>query len=169
MDVFSRVAGCARSRRVGCSGDRDPSFRFDASPRRRKDARATKRRIVGTVGGGRIELEAVEAGVAVANGEPARRIKRHLVRDLAMCCGGAMELYIESVVPSRMAIQQAVAAADARHARTLVTPCPAAASGSSRSTTNGARASTLEEFGLTEEGIRRDFAAYRDRFITADR
>jgi hypothetical protein len=28
---------------------------------------------------------------------------------------------------------------------------------------------TLEEFGLTEEGIRRDFAAYRERFIAADR
>jgi hypothetical protein len=28
---------------------------------------------------------------------------------------------------------------------------------------------TLEEFGLTEEGIRRDFAAYRERFITPDR
>jgi hypothetical protein len=27
---------------------------------------------------------------------------------------------------------------------------------------------TLEEFGLTEEGIRRDFAAYRERFIAAD-
>ena len=28
---------------------------------------------------------------------------------------------------------------------------------------------TLEQFGLTEEGIRRDFAAYRERFITPDR
>jgi hypothetical protein len=26
---------------------------------------------------------------------------------------------------------------------------------------------TLEQFGLTEEGIRRDFAAYRERFVTA--
>jgi hypothetical protein len=28
---------------------------------------------------------------------------------------------------------------------------------------------TLEQFGLTEEGIRRDFAAYRERFIEKDR
>jgi hypothetical protein len=28
---------------------------------------------------------------------------------------------------------------------------------------------TLEQFGLTEEGIRRDFAAYRERFITPER
>ena len=28
---------------------------------------------------------------------------------------------------------------------------------------------TLEEFGLTEDGIRRDFAVYRERFVTPDR
>ena len=78
--------------------------------------------IVGTIGGGRIEVEAIEAGVQVARGAPARLLERHLVRDLAMCCGGSMELYIEPVAPSRVALEEVVAAAAARQPCLLVTP-----------------------------------------------
>ncbi|MBZ0231093.1 MAG: XdhC family protein, partial [Deltaproteobacteria bacterium] len=49
-------------------------------------------RTLGTIGGGRIEAEVVAAAGEVARGAPARRLDHHLVRDLAMCCGGWMEL-----------------------------------------------------------------------------
>jgi xanthine dehydrogenase accessory factor len=51
--------------------------------------------IVGTIGGGRIELEVTEAARKVAAGEPAQLLEKHLGHDLAMCCGGAMQVWIE--------------------------------------------------------------------------
>jgi xanthine dehydrogenase accessory factor len=55
--------------------------------------------IVGTVGGGAIEAE-VLAGCrgALRDGKP-RRIDAQLVRDLAMCCGGSMEVFVELLQP----------------------------------------------------------------------
>jgi xanthine dehydrogenase accessory factor len=80
------------------------------------------RSIVGTIGGGRIELAAIDAAVEVAAGAPARRVTHHLVRDLAMCCGGAMELYIDPIAPSRAALERAITAAARREPCLLVTP-----------------------------------------------
>jgi xanthine dehydrogenase accessory factor len=73
----------------------------------------------GTVGGGRIEQLVVAAGKEVAAGAPARVVRQHLVRDLAMCCGGSMEVAITPAAPSRDAIAQL---AGARRALVLVTP-----------------------------------------------
>jgi xanthine dehydrogenase accessory factor len=73
----------------------------------------------GTVGGGRIEQLVVAAAKEVAAGAPARVVRQHLVRDLAMCCGGSMEVAITPAAPSRDAIAQL---AGARHALVLVTP-----------------------------------------------
>lgn len=55
--------------------------------------------IVGTVGGGAIEAE-VLAGcrAALRDGNP-RRVDAQLVRDLAMCCGGSMEVLVEVLQP----------------------------------------------------------------------
>ena len=54
---------------------------------------------IGTVGGGafehRVTAQALEA---LALGRPARYAV-HLTRDLGMCCGGAMEVFIEPVAP----------------------------------------------------------------------
>ncbi len=51
----------------------------------------------GTIGGGRIELELVaEARAALAERSP-RLVTRHLGHDLAMCCGGEMQSFIEPV------------------------------------------------------------------------
>lgn len=69
---------------------------------------------IGTIGGGRIELAATEAGQAVCAGAPARLLQHHLVRDLAMCCGGAMSLYIEPVGPSAEVLAAMVDAAARR-------------------------------------------------------
>lgn len=52
---------------------------------------------IGTVGGGRIEEVVLEAlRETLADGR-ARRVTRHLGRDLGMCCGGEMELFVERI------------------------------------------------------------------------
>ena len=73
----------------------------------------------GTVGGGRIEQLVVAAAREVAGGAPARVVRQHLVRDLAMCCGGSMEVAVTSGAASRDAIEKL---AGSRQALVLVTP-----------------------------------------------
>jgi len=58
----------------------------------------------GTVGGGRIEQLVTTAAREVAAGAAPRVVRQHLVRDLAMCCGGAMEVVLTPAAPSREAI-----------------------------------------------------------------
>jgi xanthine dehydrogenase accessory factor len=61
------------------------------------------REIRGTIGGGRVELEAIEAARALLDeGYAARPTLRrwHLTHDLAMCCGGEMEIFMEPMLPS---------------------------------------------------------------------
>ncbi len=55
----------------------------------------------GTIGGGKIEALVVAAATEVAGGAPPRVVRRHLIRDLAMCCGGAMEVAITPAAGSR--------------------------------------------------------------------
>lgn len=77
----------------------------------------------GTVGGGRIEALVVSAAKEVAAGAPPRVVRQHLVRDLAMCCGGSMEVAITPAAASRAAIEQlAEAVGSARRPLVLVTP-----------------------------------------------
>src|SRR3569833_2266079 len=73
----------------------------------------------GTVGGGKIEQLVVEAAREVAGGAAPRVVRQHLIRDLAMCCGGAMEVAITPAAPPR-AVR--VALAGLRAPRTLETP-----------------------------------------------
>ncbi len=79
--------------------------------------------IVGTIGGGKIELEAIAAARLVASGaQPAARFSRHLVQDLAMCCGGRMEAWIEPLAGGRWkALDEATRRRRARRACVLVT------------------------------------------------
>jgi xanthine dehydrogenase accessory factor len=59
-------------------------------------------RIVGTIGGGRIEKEVVDATVALLKEGGAARpklLRYHLTHELAMCCGGEMEVFVEPLVP----------------------------------------------------------------------
>ncbi|MCA9713641.1 MAG: XdhC family protein [Myxococcales bacterium] len=51
--------------------------------------------LVGTVGGGAIEAQVLEACRASLADSRSRRIHAHLVRDLGMCCGGSMEVFVE--------------------------------------------------------------------------
>lgn len=51
--------------------------------------------IVGTIGGGEVERRVIELALEViTTGRPARFVA-HLTRDLGMCCGGQMEVYVE--------------------------------------------------------------------------
>jgi xanthine dehydrogenase accessory factor len=59
----------------------------------------TRDRLIGTIGGGRIEVDTVEAARAVLAGQGAARLVRNLGRDLGMCCGGTMDLWIEPLAP----------------------------------------------------------------------
>ncbi len=57
---------------------------------------------IGTIGGGRFEKEVVDACLALlAEGPRAQpKILRYqLTHDLAMCCGGEMEVFVEPMVP----------------------------------------------------------------------
>ena len=73
----------------------------------------------GTIGGGRIEQLVVDAAREVAAGGEPRVIRQHLVRDLAMCCGGSMELALTPAAPSRDVL---VALAAPPRGQVLVTP-----------------------------------------------
>jgi xanthine dehydrogenase accessory factor len=73
----------------------------------------------GTVGGGKIEQLVVAAAREVAAGGEPRVVRQHLVRDLAMCCGGTMEVAITPAASSRAVIAEI---AGARQPKVLVTP-----------------------------------------------
>jgi xanthine dehydrogenase accessory factor len=73
----------------------------------------------GTVGGGRIEQLVVASAREVAAGAAPRVVRQHLVRDLAMCCGGTMEVVLTPAAPSRAVI---AALADTSRPQVLVTP-----------------------------------------------
>jgi xanthine dehydrogenase accessory factor len=52
---------------------------------------------LGTVGGGAIEQQVLEACRQVLRSGSPRTIQAHLVRDLGMCCGGTMDVFVEYV------------------------------------------------------------------------
>ncbi|HEY4177720.1 MAG TPA: XdhC family protein [Kofleriaceae bacterium] len=70
----------------------------------------------GTIGGGRIEQVVVERAREVAAGAIPTVVRQHLVRDLAMCCGGSMEVALTPAASSRAALV-AVVNAKPSHAR----------------------------------------------------
>ena len=51
--------------------------------------------IVGTVGGGTFEYRLIEQAIEAIEQQHPRRYAVHLTRDLGMCCGGAMEAFVE--------------------------------------------------------------------------
>ena len=51
--------------------------------------------IVGTVGGGEWERRVIEAALDALERHTPVRVSAHLTRDMGMCCGGAMEAYVE--------------------------------------------------------------------------
>ncbi len=56
-------------------------------------------RMIGTVGGGAIEAQVLDACHEALRDGQCRTLQAHLVRDLAMCCGGSMEVFVEYLQP----------------------------------------------------------------------
>jgi xanthine dehydrogenase accessory factor len=74
---------------------------------------------IGTIGGGKIEQVVTAAAREVLAGAAPRVVRAHLVRDLAMCCGGAMAVALTPLGDSRAAVAELAAA---RGPRVLATP-----------------------------------------------
>lgn len=55
--------------------------------------------LAGTIGGGQLEHRVVRMAAEVLETGKPRRFQVHLTRDLGMCCGGAMDVYLEPVLP----------------------------------------------------------------------
>src|SRR5687768_12649824 len=51
--------------------------------------------LVGTIGGGALEHRIVEVALEVMRTGRPEKFEAHLVRDLGMCCGGKVEVYVE--------------------------------------------------------------------------
>jgi xanthine dehydrogenase accessory factor len=102
VDVFDELV---RLRRAGVTCALATVVRTAGSTPRKSAARMVVRAdgsIVGTIGGGRIEKEVVDATVQLlAEGAAARPklLRYHLTHELAMCCGGEMEVFVEPLVP----------------------------------------------------------------------
>jgi xanthine dehydrogenase accessory factor len=71
----------------------------------------------GTIGGGKIEQVVVERAREVAAGAAPAIVRQHLVRDLAMCCGGSMEVVLTPASTSREAIAICAEASSSTHTR----------------------------------------------------
>lgn len=63
----------------------------------------------GTIGGGRVEQEVVAGLRRTLQTGVGGYVEHHLVRDLAMCCGGSMGFALTLAAPSALALQAAVA------------------------------------------------------------
>jgi xanthine dehydrogenase accessory factor len=100
MDVFSELVRLRQERRACalCT-----VVRTSGSTPRKAAARmlvTAEGQIVGTIGGGRVEKEVTDAAVELlAQGGGARLLRYHLTHELAMCCGGEMEVFVEPLVP----------------------------------------------------------------------
>jgi xanthine dehydrogenase accessory factor len=63
--------------------------------------------VAGTIGGGRVEKEVIEAALAeLARPQraQARLLRYHLTHELAMCCGGEMEVFLEPLIPEPLLV-----------------------------------------------------------------
>jgi xanthine dehydrogenase accessory factor len=57
--------------------------------------------LLGTVGGGAIEQQVLQACEALlASGEESQLLQTHLTRDLGMCCGGSMTVFLQRHAPA---------------------------------------------------------------------
>jgi xanthine dehydrogenase accessory factor len=55
-------------------------------------------KIEGTIGGGALEKVVIEQALCVIQDNMSRVVKHNLVSELAMCCGGTVELFIEPIM-----------------------------------------------------------------------
>lgn len=73
--------------------------------------------VFGSVGGGAIEHALVSEALESLRERRPRLVRRHLTRDLAMCCGGEMEAFIEPV-----GLRETLVLAGAGHIHAALSP-----------------------------------------------
>jgi xanthine dehydrogenase accessory factor len=54
--------------------------------------------IDGTIGGGALEKAVIEQALDVIKNNTSKLVKHNLVKELAMCCGGTVDLFIEPIM-----------------------------------------------------------------------
>jgi xanthine dehydrogenase accessory factor len=102
LDVFEELV---RLRKQGTPCALATVVRTSGSTPRKATARMlvlADGQLIGTIGGGRVEKEVTDAARALlAEGAAARPklLRYHLTHELAMCCGGEMEILLEPMVP----------------------------------------------------------------------
>ena len=57
-------------------------------------------RLLGTVGGGRVEAAALDEAKRALDEATPRKVTLKLVAELGMCCGGTMEIFVEPILPA---------------------------------------------------------------------
>lgn len=102
-DLFARLVALRESGQacVLCT-----VVRTAGSTPRKSAARmiVTASEIVGTIGGGRVEKQVCDAAralLAKGEGAAATMLRYHLTRELGMCCGGEMEVFVEPMIPPK--------------------------------------------------------------------
>jgi xanthine dehydrogenase accessory factor len=55
-------------------------------------------KIDGTIGGGALEKKVIEQALTVLKNNEAKTVTHNLVSELAMCCGGTVEIFIEPIM-----------------------------------------------------------------------
>tara|TARA_Y100001954_G_scaffold1086_1_gene1475 strand:+ start:2582 stop:3370 length:789 start_codon:yes stop_codon:yes gene_type:complete len=58
-------------------------------------------KIIGSIGGGRLEKKVIEDAIGVLESGQARQFDHALVFDHEMCCGGRLSIYIEPMIPKK--------------------------------------------------------------------
>lgn len=57
-------------------------------------------KIYGTIGGGNLEKKVIEDALDVIANNESKQFEHHLLQEHGMCCGGTVNVYIESIMPS---------------------------------------------------------------------
>lgn len=56
-------------------------------------------KIYGTIGGGNLEKKVIEDAMNVISKNESKQFEHHLLQEHGMCCGGTVNVYIESIMP----------------------------------------------------------------------
>ncbi len=102
IEVAEEVLAVLRGRRGGAAALATVTARSGSAPQSlgAKLLLRADGAVVGTVGGGAIEAKVLDACRASLRDGRSRRVEADLVRDLAMCCGGSMEVFVEYLQPA---------------------------------------------------------------------
>ncbi len=97
-----------------------------------------------------MEQEVTREGIDVAAGGAPRTLEYHLVRDLAMCCGGSMVVHVEPVIPALEVLAAAVERRGQRAPGHLLTPLDGSGKRFVATDRHGSRLARVEDGALIQ-------------------